>query len=442
MKKPKKSLKKKKQEKKNFKIFILLFGIPLLLIFTLVFLFESILFLKENKAKINNHESDQFTESTFSAQMPEELFQDLDRNLPTITLTPTQTLKPTSTPKATPIAPSCSLCNYQSYLYWGPVIKSFVGGKSYTIPSNRLIASDSAELSKRKGLTFCELFPVGIVDLANQEETTAECSDPLGKKYLTGSIDSSKAAFPDGYMKGTVTNNSKNCTYEVGLAVYKSAKNEGGAFETNEKNNLYDYQMLPIKPGETAEIYVKTPMQNDGSNCHKIPASTVSFVSTYNLSPTPTAAGYNINVKSEIIKGIFGMNNNVKFSWEQFSGIADNISNIYIRRWDEKPPSIGKDYKEYKLKTDSLSFINNDLKNDIDYYYKYCLELKNFGKSFCTDTIEIKGGSTQELQAKIVLPQNLNNQVLGVSNVGEEEIFKEKPDLLRIIFRLFFRKNR
>ncbi len=441
MKKPRKSVKKKKQEKSNPRILILLFVVPLLLILSFVFFFETNKALKVNKIQVEPYGGDQFNESTISAQIPEQLIQEAEGNFPTITLIPTQTPILTKIPTFTPVLPACSLCQYEADLYWGPVIKSFVGGKSYTSPTNRLIASASAALSGKKWLPYCTLLPVGIVPLANQENLSSECDDPIGKKYLVGSIDTSKAVSPYGYLKGTVTNTSKNCTYEVGLAIYKLAKIEDNSSGEGGKHNLYDYQMLVIKPEETAEIFIKTPMQNDGPNCHKIPEPTVSAVSTPTLSPSPMVKGYNVTVKSETVRNIFGEDHRVKFSWEKFTDISDNISNIYIRRWDGEPPSIGREYKEYKLKTDSLSFINNKLEDDTNYYYKYCLELKNFGKLFCTNTLEIKGGEPQELQAKVTLPQNLNSQVLGVSKVDEEEIFEERPDLLRIIIRWLFRNH-
>lgn len=179
----------------------------------------------------------------------------------TPTPTPTETLSPTPT--------ACENCQYQTELFWGPVIKSFAGGVLY---GDRKIKTASDFSYPGCDLVTVTPSPVVVPTLP------AGCENPTGSNgYLTGSLDTSKAALPDGYIKGTITNTTSSCTYDVGLASYKAS---GTASNPNiENQNLFDFQTGTVGPGQTVTFYVNAPMNNDAPACHVIPSET----------PTPTS---------------------------------------------------------------------------------------------------------------------------------------------------------
>lgn len=463
MKKRKKLTKQKKQRRSDPKIIFLLFGVPLLLILSLALLFSKSKLQDKGGAPAEQYPVEEYTESTSSGDTPEELLQAPDQSpvpppfstltpeplaTATPTHTPTPTIRPTNTPvptrTPTPTLAPCSLCQHQINLFWGPVVKSFTGGKSYSVPVNRLIAS-SSDSANKKWLPVCTLYPVSPVAISNPQVSVG-CEDPVTKKYLSGSIDISHASLPDGYVKGVVTNSSSNCIYEVGLATYKAARIGNDSTQDTEKQNIYDYRMVPIKPQEIVEIYVRAPMQNDSPSCHKIPELTMIPVSTPTLTPTPVSPGYDITVRSEIVKTLWMANPRVKFSWAKIPDISSDVSNIYIRRWDNDPPTPGKQYKEYQIKPSITSFINSGLISNVNYYYKYCIELKNYNKLICTNIIEVQGGVEGEQKVKLVFPGDFERGVLGASTDKKDkeadEIFKERPGLLRLLVRWLVRGNK
>jgi hypothetical protein len=458
MKKRKKTFPKTRNDPKTL---FLLFGVPLLLILSLALVFSQSKQTREQGVSTDQYSVKEYIESTSSAQTPDELVQIPNQSLisppssdfniePSVTVTPTATSTPTIVPTATPIPTKtptpiptlgpCSLCQYQINLFWGPVIKSFAGGKSYLVPVNRLIASASAEIAGGKKLPSCILYGAALVTVDNPKVTSG-CEDPVTKKYLTGSVDMSHAVSPDGYAKGTITNNSSNCVYDVGFASYKMAKT-GDLSADTQKQNIYDYRMVSIKPKETVEIYIRAPMQNDNPSCYKIPEPTVIAL-TPTLLPTPAGPGYDITVKSETVKTLWVESPRVKFSWTTPADIAGYVSNIYIRRWDD-PPAPGEQYKDYQMKPNANSFVNWGLSKDADYYYKYCLEFKTYNKLICTNTIEVYGGVYKEEKIRIDFPSDFNKQVLGVSTdkKGSDEVFVEHPGLLRLFVRWLVRGNK
>jgi hypothetical protein len=173
----------------------------------------------------------------------------------------------------------CVNCQYQADLFWGPVIKSFAGGVRYGT-LNRLITAVNTNNSS-SGYPGCVLQPVAVLPAPPVPPMTSECANPLGQtvKLLTGSINSSSANLPKGYITGIIKNNSKNCTYEVGMAAYKA----NGTSIDNQ--NLFDYKTQLLGPGQTASFVVKSPMNNDQPSCHMEPTATPTQRPTN--TPTP-----------------------------------------------------------------------------------------------------------------------------------------------------------
>jgi hypothetical protein len=118
----------------------------------------------------------------------------------------------------------------------------------------------------------CVLTPAPKLPAPTVAPMPSECTNPISKGLLTGSIDTTKVNLPNGYIAGKVTNKSKTCSYDVGLAAYKA---NGSNIDTQ---NMYDYKTQKLGPGESVEFVVKSPMNNDDMSCHKLPPTT----------PTPT----------------------------------------------------------------------------------------------------------------------------------------------------------
>lgn len=175
---------------------------------------------------------------------------------PTIKPTPTPTVKPTASPTATPLA--CVSCQYQADLFYGPVITSFAGGLRY---GTRRITSRSVNTS----LPTCNLLPVSPQPSPVLPVLSSSCANPVANKYLTGKVDSTYYKVPKGYLIGTITNNTKNCTYDVGFASYKA---NGTSVNIQ---NLYDYKTGVITPGATIRFIIKAPANNDAASCHNLP---------------------------------------------------------------------------------------------------------------------------------------------------------------------------
>jgi len=194
---------------------------------------------------------------------------------PTATITPTRT--PTRTPTPTPTLGVCTNCQYQTDLFWGPVIESFNGGVRYST-LNRLVAARS-NFTNYRG---CVLEPAPRLPAPVVAPMPTECQNPMSKGLLTGSIDTSGVNIPNGYIKGKVTNKSSTCTYDVGLASYKAS---GSNIDTQ---NLFDYKTQKLGPGETVEFVVKSPMINDEISCHRFPTITPTLTPTRGQTITPT----------------------------------------------------------------------------------------------------------------------------------------------------------
>jgi hypothetical protein len=190
---------------------------------------------------------------------------------PTIKPTPTPTAKPTASPTVKPTASptvkptatasplACVSCQYQSDLFYGPVITSFAGGLRYG--NTRRIKSSGINTN----LPACNLLPVSPQASPVLPVLSSSCKDPVAKKYLVGKIDTTSYKVPKGYLIGTITNNTKNCTYDVGFASYK-------ANGTNiDIQNLYDYKTGVIRPGATIKFIIKSPANNDAVSCHNLP---------------------------------------------------------------------------------------------------------------------------------------------------------------------------
>jgi len=194
---------------------------------------------------------------------------------PTATITPTKT--PTRTPTPTPTSGVCTNCQYQTDLFWGPVIESFNGGVRYST-LNRLVAAKS-NFTNYPG---CVLEPAPKLPAPSIGSMPTECQNPMSKGLLTGSIDTNSVNFPNGYIKGKVTNKSATCTFDVGLAAYKAS---GSNIDTQ---NLFDYKTQKLGPGETVEFVVKSPMNNDDISCHVTPTITPTATPTRLPTVTPT----------------------------------------------------------------------------------------------------------------------------------------------------------
>lgn len=173
---------------------------------------------------------------------------------PTVKPTASPTVKPTAT--ATPLA--CVSCQYQADLFYGPVITSFAGGLRY---GTRRITSRSVNTS----LPTCNLLPVSPQPSPVLPVLSSSCANPVANKYLTGKVDSTYYKVPKGYLIGTITNNTKNCTYDVGFASYKA---NGTSVNIQ---NLYDYKTGVITPGATIRFIIKSPANNDAVACHNLP---------------------------------------------------------------------------------------------------------------------------------------------------------------------------
>jgi hypothetical protein len=176
---------------------------------------------------------------------------------PTVKPTASPTVKPTATATATPL--TCVSCQYQSDLFYGPVITSFAGGLRYG--NTRRIKSSAINTN----LPACNLLPVSPQTPPILPVLSSSCADPVTKKYLVGKIDTANYKVPKGYLIGTITNYTKNCTYDVGFASYK-------AKGTNiDIQNLYDYKTGVITPGATIKFIIKSPANNDAVSCHNLP---------------------------------------------------------------------------------------------------------------------------------------------------------------------------
>ncbi len=159
---------------------------------------------------------------------------------------------------------------------------SFAGGTRYSF-YKRLIATAS-------NLTYdgCTLVPI-TPSPTTIPTLSAGCDDPVGNHYLTGSIDDNMASLPFGYIRGTINNNTKTCTYDVGLASYK-------ANGTNiDIQNINDYQTTSIGPGQTVILYAKSPMNNDAPSCHINPPTTPTTTPINTITPTQPSNACEVN---------------------------------------------------------------------------------------------------------------------------------------------------
>lgn len=418
---------KKKISSSFLKITVLL-GVPVILLITLVFLFAKT--KAENKYNMNTEESQQkeYEESNLSPGSPEELAQEPLSSPPSASVSAVPTASASPTPKTSnPTSPPCFICSYQADLFWGPVIKSFAGGKNtYYSPLNRMIATTSDNITGRK-LPLCELDNVQPVTIP-EINISGNCQDPINKGYISGAIDTSNISAPNGLIKGKVTNKSSDCEYEIGLASYK-ASSTGDSQKDNSVMNIYDYKMITIKPNEIVELMVKSPMVNDNPSCHEISDPVISPL------PVQKISSFEIKVTSEEYKIAVVTIPRILFAWNK---LDDNniISNFYIWRWDNDPPVVGRKYdREIPIATKETSYTDWDIKKDINYYYKFCIELRSNKKLVCTQLFDTKGGEQSEKNVGIKIPLE-ENQVLGVeSDQKVEEIFKERPGLLRNFFR-------
>lgn len=165
---------------------------------------------------------------------------------------------PSPSPSTPPVA--CNNCQYQADLFWGPLIENFAGGVRYST-GRRLITSNF-----NKGTyPSCNLSPVTPLPTPIIPVLPTGCENPVLNGYLVGRTDRIKESQPTGYITGYITNTTANCTYQVGFATYKS---KDRAIETQ---NLYDYKLATITPGQSITLNVKTPMVQDAAYCHNLP---------------------------------------------------------------------------------------------------------------------------------------------------------------------------
>lgn len=179
--------------------------------------------------------------------------------------TPTPITSPSPTPSPIASSAPCIPCQYQADLFWGPLITSFKGNVRYST-GNRLITSTY----NRDPAVACNLNSTVSSPAPSYSQPSAGCENPVVNGYLTGTLNRGYEALPKAYLMGTVTNTTSKCTYTVGIATYK--KNDIADKEQNiEAQNLYDYKLVTILPGQTVQINAKTPMVSDSNACHQMP---------------------------------------------------------------------------------------------------------------------------------------------------------------------------
>ena len=175
---------------------------------------------------------------------------------------------PSPTPSSTPTS-QCQVCQYQTDLFYGPVINTFGGGDDY-YNTGRLLSTRTNFNSTTPKCTLVAVTPQPAPSLTPM---STECSDPINKGYFQtvgpgGFTNISKINPPDGYVTSTFKNVSQNCSYTFGLATYKAYGSSGPIIKTQ---NIYDYSSKVINPGETITLRAKIPMINDNPACHNLP---------------------------------------------------------------------------------------------------------------------------------------------------------------------------
>ncbi|KKS94588.1 MAG: hypothetical protein UW68_C0029G0010 [Candidatus Collierbacteria bacterium GW2011_GWB1_44_6] len=167
---------------------------------------------------------------------------------------------PTPSPTPTPTVAKCENCQYQVDLFYGPVLQSFAGGVRYAATS-RLIAALN-DFSVFPGCKLNSVQPITPPTVT----LSAGCENPIANKYLVPTngkyFEKKWIDLPGGYVYATITNTTKKCTYDVGLASYKA---NGNIIDIQ---NLNDYAHKLLGPGQTTELMVKMPMNNDAASCH------------------------------------------------------------------------------------------------------------------------------------------------------------------------------
>lgn len=216
---------------------------------------------------------------------------------PTTSITP-KAITPTRGQSPTP-TPPCKNCNYQVDLFWGPVINSFANkpngktGNRYSAPVKRLISSrhDTPSAGATSPNPTCSLVPPPAYSDIALPTLSPDCTQPVERGLLTGSIDIRYITPPNGYAVAGVKNTSSTCTFTVGLASYK-ANYLLPETQWIPTQNLYDSQTRSIGPNQQVALLVKMPMLNDQPVCHRIPVNPTvivnpSIVPKLTTTPTP-----------------------------------------------------------------------------------------------------------------------------------------------------------
>jgi len=188
------------------------------------------------------------------------------------TCVPIATQTPTSIPTRTPTRPptiptrtptpasGCVNCQYQTDVFWGPLIKSFKGSVRYT--DLRRIASRNRFPPSWTVLPPCNLKPVSQYPPPIIPALPTACANPIAKGYLKASMNTQRNSAPYGSVRAYLTNYSTSCTYQVGMATYKA---NGNNIEIQE---LFDYKLATIGPKQTITLYNKVPMLVNNTACY------------------------------------------------------------------------------------------------------------------------------------------------------------------------------
>ncbi|TSC85412.1 MAG: LamG domain-containing protein [Microgenomates group bacterium Gr01-1014_16] len=166
----------------------------------------------------------------------------------------------------------CRTCNYSITAFWGPVITTFANNDKYRNDVNnpylRYISgkTDTPPAGITAANPACVLAPVSSsTPRVVVTPPSTGCDKPIENNRLVATIDDSDIREPFGYATSTITNKTTNCTYSVGLAIYKANWALPSYVSTQ---NLNDSSTAVLGPGKSITLSVKAPMLNDAPICH------------------------------------------------------------------------------------------------------------------------------------------------------------------------------
>ncbi len=179
---------------------------------------------------------------------------------------------------------TCDRCQYQTDVFWGPLIQSFASGARYDTRridsrSSRNPANNDTNLPVCSGLTTNSPQSVTIPTL------TSGCVNPVANGYLTTTMTKTS----DNFWEATIRNTTTQCTYAVGEASYKT---DDSLFSSNQNQyyatqTILDSQEAQLGPGESKTLKVKAPTVFCGQST---PTPSPSPTGTARPSSSPTAS--------------------------------------------------------------------------------------------------------------------------------------------------------